>query len=81
MLINTGKYGYVGIENPRVTGSIPVQATKIRRKRKTPQAAKFAGFLVCLHFDWLSANGLGLHAHTTHAAHTTHIATTHAAAG
>jgi hypothetical protein len=32
------------IENPRVTGSIPVQATKIRRKRKTPQAAKFAGF-------------------------------------
>ena len=32
------------IENPRVTGSIPVQATKTRRKRKTPQTAKFAGF-------------------------------------
>jgi hypothetical protein len=34
MLINTDKSLYVGIENPRVTGSIPVQATKTEKPRK-----------------------------------------------
>jgi hypothetical protein len=27
MAINTNKYNFLGIENPRVTGSIPVSAT------------------------------------------------------
>ena len=44
MLINIGKSLYVGIENPRVTGSIPVQATKIKK----PQLRNGAEAFLCL---------------------------------